>query len=186
MDARTVERSGERLRTLKAQSIDGLLLAPAAFAAALVATRLAPSFAFPVFVGACVVASRGMLAYVRRQLLVEELALDPHAQALDEVRRFALRAASPARRAELAQSIRRMLQASEGRAACVEANRTQLEELAAALEDEELELEPAEAVKLNRMAAEGWPQLYDTCSTPAEASDRLSHILNGFHRARLS
>jgi hypothetical protein len=184
MNARAVERAGEQLRELRGRSLDALLLAPPAFGAALAATWYAPSLAFPLFAGAGVVACRGMIAYVQRHLLVEDLALDPEAQSLDDVRRFALEAASPKRRVELAQTIHRILDASQGRAACVEANRAQLEELAAALEDEELELEPIEAVRLNRMAATNWSPLYDPFATPADARQRLTHILSGFHRAR--
>jgi len=184
VDARAVEQAGRQLRELRAQSVDALLLAPPAFGAALAATWYSPSLAIPLLAGACVVACRGVVAYVRRHLLVEDLALDPDAQSLDEVRRFSLEAASPKRRAELAETIHRMLDASQGKAACVEANRAQLEELAAALEDRELELEPIEAVRLNRMAATNWSPLYDPVATPADARDRLRHILNGFHRAR--
>lgn len=184
MTARAVERAGDELRELRARSLDAVLLAAPAFAAALAATWLWPPLAFPLFAGACVVAFRGVLAYVRRQLLVEDLALDPDAQSLDEVRRFALRAASRENRVELARTVRRMLAASQGRAVCVEANRTQLEELAAALEDEGLELDPTEAVRLNRMAATNWSSLYDPGSTPANARNGLVHVLNGFHHAR--
>jgi len=181
MDARGVERKTDELRELWVRTLGGLVLAPVAFAGALVASHLYPPLAVPLFVGASLVALRAMVAFVRRHLLIEDLALDPEALAIDEVRRFALRAASPKRRAELADSIRRMLEASDGQVRGVEASRAELEELAEALEDGRLELELTEAVRLHRMATEGWLPFYGPAASAVDARSRLRHILDGFH-----
>jgi len=182
MDARGVERQRDELRELRTRIVGGLLLAPGAFAGALVATHLAPQLAVPLFVGASFVALRAMVAYVRRQLLIEDLALDSEALAIEDVRRFALRAASPKSRAVLATSIRRMLEASDGRVTGVEASRAELEELADALDDGRLALELTEAARLHKLASEGWPPLYDPGASSVAARARLRHILSGFHR----
>ena len=182
MHARGVERQRDELRGLRTRVVEGLVLGPTVFAGALVASHVYAPLAVPLFVGASFVAVRAMIAFVRRQLLIEDLALDSEALAIDDVRRFALRAASPKSRAALAQSIRRMLEASDGRVKGVEASRAELEELADALEDERLELELTEAVRLHKLDSEGWLPFYEPGASSVDARARLRHILNGFHR----
>jgi len=182
MHARGVERRRDELRGLRTRVVEGLVLAPTVFAGALVASHVYPPLAVPLFIGASSVALRAMIAYIRRQLLIEDLALDSEALAIDDVRRFALRAASPKSRAALARSIRRMLEASDGQVEGVEANRAELGELADALEDERLELELTEAVRLHKLDAEGWLPFYEPGASAVDARARLRHILSGFHR----
>ena len=112
MDARQVDEAAKRLRGLRAQTVEDLVLAAAAVTLALIASHYRPALAMPLLVGAFGVAFLGMRALVRRTFLVEDLAVDRDAFVIPDVHRFALRAASPDHRRQLACSLRGMLTGS--------------------------------------------------------------------------
>ena len=183
MDARRVERAGAQLDELKAQSMESIGLAAAAFATALVASRLLPELVAPVLAGGLAVAFLGVRALVRRSLLIDELAADGDTHTIADVRRLALRTASPEHRRTLAATLRYALGGSPyGTNARVEANRALLDELAAALEDDLLELDPAAAVALDHLLGDG--SLYHETVPADELRSRLHRALNGFAERR--
>src|SRR5262249_13311017 len=65
-----------------------------------------PALATPLLAGAVAMTFLGLRAFLRRTFLVEDLARDPEAYELPEVRRFCARAASPGRRRLLAERVR--------------------------------------------------------------------------------
>ena len=182
MDAREVERAETRLHELELESWEDLALAGVAFGAAFAGTWLLPEAAAPLLVGGLGVTVLGVRAFVRRALLLEDLATDPDAYTIGDVRKLASRAASADHRRALAASLRYALEGSPyGRPERVEANHELLEEIAAALEDERLSLEPAAAVALDRLLTDGeGSHLHDSSLPDDELRSRLRRILNAF------
>ncbi len=187
MDARHVEQAGRELHDLRFRGIEEVALGAAALVLAIVATEVKPSLALPLFVGGAAVAAIGIGALVHRYLLIEQLVCDPDAYLIPDVRSRALQAASPGHRRALARSIRGVL-ADPGFALAdrVAANRAELEELVAALERDDLSLDPACAVSLERLLEgdELKSPLYDTAVPPVDLRSRLLQILAGFEQRR--
>jgi hypothetical protein len=182
MNARAVEHAEGRLRELKAAQLGGAALTLVTFGAALAATELHRELAIPLLLGALTMAFLAARAFVREHLLIEDLALDRDAQAIPQVRRSALRASAPKHRRLVAASIRGALDASSGRVARVEANRSRLEQLEAALLDERLDIDPASAVALERLTQTG-SAFYGSVPPDDELGSRLQRILAGFRPA---
>ena len=180
MTARAIESASTRIADLRGRTAEEGALAAGAFAAALLATQLAPRLAVPLLLGALWASYVAMRDFVRRQLLLEDLACDRDAQAIPAVRRLAQRSAAAEHRRLVAASIRAALEASSGRVARVEAHRELLEELAAALVDARLGLDPAAAVALDRLRLGGWDALYGSAPPADELGSRLRRILDGF------
>jgi hypothetical protein len=179
MSAREVEQLGRRLRDLNERTISDLALAGAAFAVALLATQVRSDLVLPMLIGALVLTALGVVALVRRHLLVEDAAVNCDAYLLPEVRRFGERVASPEHRRECAAQIRRTLAVPPELASPrVEANRGTLEELRVDLERPDLELQPVCAVALERLLHEGG--LHDGALPADELRSRLTQILAGF------
>lgn len=179
MVARDVEMLGRRLDELSERTIEELGLAGVAFGFALAATQLRRDLAIPFLVGALVLTALGLAAFVRRRLLVEDAAADRDTYELDAVRRYAARLACQDQRRAQAAQIRRLLGTSaEYAAPRIEASRAELEALVRDLEREDLELDPACAVTLER--------LLNAAAVPAdEFRSRLLQVEAGFRSARV-
>jgi hypothetical protein len=180
VNARAVEYTQGELHELKTSAVESAALALAAFGGALAASELHPKLAGPLLVGAVGMTFLAARAFVRRYLRVEDLAFDRDALAIPEVRRYAERASTPERRRRVAASVRAALDASAGDVRRVEENRARLEELEAALLDEELALDPSAAVALDRLSSGGWDTLYGCLLPDEELRARLQRILAGF------
>lgn len=161
---------------------DVLALAGAAFGLALAATELRHDLAVPFLVSALALAGLGLSAFIRKTLLVEDAALDRDAYALDAVRRYAARLATPERRHDDADSIRRLLAQPElAIAERIEANHTALEAIAEELERDELTLDPVSAVALDRLLLRPEESaLYNEQLPPECVRSRLVQIEAGF------
>ena len=168
MVARDVEFLGRRLHELNERTVEELGLAGFAFAFALVATQLRRDLAIPLLVGALVLTALGLTAFVRRRLLVEDAAADRDAYQLDVVRQYACRMACPEQRRMQAAQIRRVLAARRRGV-----DRAQLKRLVRDLEREDLELDPACAVTLDRL-------LHDPTVPADEFRSRLLQVEEGF------
>ena len=185
MSARDVEQLGRKLRDLYERTIGELALAAVAFVLALLATELQPDLVLPLLAGALGLTVLGIVAFVRRQLLVEDAAADPDAYLLPDVRRFGKHVASPGHRRELAAWIRRAVAVSpEFASPRIDENRVALEELRDDLEQPELRFEPACAVALERLLYDGG--LYDADLPANELRSRLTQILAGFGGDRVT
>jgi hypothetical protein len=151
VNARQVDEATTRLHELRIESVGDLALAVVASGLAMAATQLRPALAIPFLLGAFGVGFLGIRAFVRRTFLVEDLAGDRDAYAIPDVRRFGRRVAMPAHRHELARSIR----VATTESCCetgerIQAARGELDQLAALLEDDRLQLEPCSLVRLGR------------------------------------
>jgi hypothetical protein len=174
MTARAVQQAETRLRELRHEQWEDVAVAAAAFGFAIAATRFGPALVLPVFLGGAVVAARGVAAFWRRWDLLDRLTQERDAYTIPEVRARAVDAASPANRRLLACAIRRRLEVTEqGRLA------DELAALAAELEDEELELDPACAAACDRLFGDAW-----TAVPPEEVRSRIRQIRAGFSPAR--
>lgn len=182
MHARAVDDAGSRLRELRREEWSDLGLGAAALAAALVATQVQPGFAVPLLLGGVVVGARGLAAAWRRSELIDGLAGEPDAYVIDEVRAHALREATIERRRLYASYIRHALLTEESE--LHGATRSELEELAAELEDERLVLDPACAVACARLVSAPYRvALRDPSVTSSEVRGQARRIRAGFaHR----
>ena len=151
MYARAVDDAASRLRELRHEEWEGLAVGALALALALCATQVRPSLAVPLFLGGLVVGGRGLVAGVRRWDLVDRLVDERDAYVIAEVRAHAEREATMARRRDCSASIRSVVAMhGEWNAELAGA----LEALAAALDDPELDLDPACAVACARLVDE--------------------------------
>jgi hypothetical protein len=144
MTAREIDEADARLRDLRTRSIADLTLAGVAFCLALVASRLAPSLALPLLAGGVAGTVVGLRAVLSRYFLVGDLACDPDAYALVEVRRHAERVASLEHRQVLAHELRAALRAAAG------GQDGELLRAVELLEDETLPIEPRAIVSIER------------------------------------
>ena len=171
MIARDVELLDRRLHELNERTVGELGLAACAFGLALASTQLRRDLAVPLLVGALALTALGLTAFVRRRLLVEDAAADRDTYELDAVRRYARRMARPEQRRVQAAQIRRVLAAQR-----FGVNRAQLRRLIRDLEREDLELDPACAVALDRL-------LHDPTVPADEFRSRLVQVEAGFRNA---
>ena len=179
MDARAVERAELELHELKLRGLSDFGVAVVALGAAVVGSSVLPPLAMPLLLGGLGVGVLGVRALVQHYLLVEDLAVDPDAYLIPEVRRVALRTASLEHRRQLAASIRHALNTSTwGPCPCVDSNRDLLGELATALEDDRLAFDPASAVALDRLLTGGERNLYSPDLPADELRSRLRRILD--------
>lgn len=179
MDARTVDDAASRLRELRREEWSDLALGAAAVCAALVTTQIRPGFALPLLLGGFFVVARGLIAEWRRWNLVDELAGEHDAYAIDEIQTHASREATIERRRMFAASIRSALRV-EGEQRLRTAL-PDLERLAAELEDDGLVLDLACAVACARLANDPYRSpLLDRSSTPDEVRFQVRHIRGGF------
>ncbi len=183
MTARQIDDAARRLRELHVQSIEDLGLAAGVFVLALTATQVRPAFALPLLIGAMVVTFLGLRALVRRRFLVEDLAVERDAYAIEDVRRYGLRVASLEHRRLLAGMLRGIVEGSTAEiGARVDALRPELEELVCALEDERRTLEPDTAVRFERRLYSSPSPLHDPCLSVEELRARLRSLLASIER----
>ncbi len=182
MDARTVDDAGERLRELRQEEWQDLGLAALALGLAVVAPRVFPSLALPLFLGGVGVGALGVRALWRHWDLVDRLAADRSAYVIPAVLAYAAREASMERRRGSAALIRRALAApGPGLEARTSAAADELDALAAELADPELDLDPSCAVACMRLLSdlEGSP-LLNRARPPEELRSRVRQIRSGF------
>lgn len=183
MTARQIDEAAKRLHDLRLESVEDLALAGGAFTLALTATRLAPSLAVPLLVGAMAVTFLGIRALVRRWFLVEDLAVERDAYAIGAVRRYGERVSSPERRRLLADSLRAILEGSSADVAVrVAAVRPELKELIAALEDPRRTPEPEAVVTIERWLHVSPQPLHDSEVPVDQLRSRLRSLLADFDR----
>jgi hypothetical protein len=179
MYARAIDDAASRLRELRQEERGDLGLAAVAISMSLLATQLWPTLALPLFLGGAFVAARGARAAWRRAELVDGLAADRDAHAIEEVRRRALREADFERRCLYAAYVRAALERSPAGGLGVAAE--ELEELASELEDETLALDPASAVACARLASDPYGSpLLNAAHGPEELRSRVRQARAGF------
>jgi hypothetical protein len=184
MNARAVERAEAELHDLHARTVGNFGLAAVALGAAIVGSRVLPEIAVPLLVGGLAMVALGVRTLVARSLLVEDLAADRDAYLIPEVHRLALRAASRDHREVLASAIRHLLEpAMCGPSGRVAANRDVLVEIADALLDDRLTLDPAAAVALDRLLTGAEGGMFDPGLPVDELRSRLRRILAAFSAA---
>jgi hypothetical protein len=186
MYARAVDDASARLQELRREEWQELTLAALALGLALVATQIHPALAMPLFIGGVIVGGRGMTALWRRWDLVDRLAAERDAHAIAEVRAYASRQATTARRHHFAAlirgTVRRPGSAVELR---VRAARDELEALASELEDENLALDPASAIACLRLLSDPVLSPLLNPELPQQDLRSLVHqIRSGFHDPR--
>jgi hypothetical protein len=180
MYARAIDDAGHRLHELRCEEWSDLALGAAALIAALLATQVRPAFALPLFFGSLFVGVRGLRAAWRRWDIVDELAGEPDAYVIDEIRTHALRETTIERRRLFAAYIRLVLHAGEQR---LDAAASDLEALADELEDEALALDPAHAVACARLVGDPCrSSLLNHSATSDEVIAQVEHIRGGFAR----
>lgn len=182
MYARAVDEAAARLRDLRHEAWEGLGLAACAIGLALGATEVRPALALPLFLAGVVAWALGIRALWRRWDLVDRLADEGDAYVIPEVRRYALRETTMARRRWLAGGVRSALRRSTlEREARVLAVAGDLEALARELEDERLALEPASAVACARMLTDASASpLLDAALPADDLRSRVARIRSGF------
>ena len=184
MYARAVDEAAARLRDLRQDEWSDLVLAVIALALSLVMTAIRPELAVPLFVGGLALGTLGVRAALEQWEIVDRLAGERDAYVISEIRRRAAREATMDRRHTLSTHVRWWLREPVSDRVRVAA--AELDALAAELDDETLELEPACAVALSRLLsdAETSPLLNATL-LPTELRSRISQIRSGFSsRAR--
>jgi hypothetical protein len=149
----TLKENEHRLRELRQDEWADLVLAALAMGLALTASFVHPPLALPLFVGALASSVLAGRAFFRRSELFDRLLLDRDAHAIPEVRRRAEELASPESRRALAHALRSRLTPAPGcsispRVALVA---DEMRELAGALDDETLSLDPACAVRCHQL-----------------------------------
>jgi hypothetical protein len=188
MTARRIQDAERRLHELREEEWSDLGLAVVAMALSLAATALYPPLALPLFIGALAVAYLAIRAIFRRWDLFDRLLLDREAYVIREVRRRAENAASMKSRRDLAESLRNHLRPVPGYPipAQVADAAAELAELAAALEDEELLLDPVCAVQCLQLVTNGAesPLLNPALAQGLRA--RVRQIRAGFQPRRLA
>jgi hypothetical protein len=152
MYARAVDDAAGHLRQLRREEWEDLGLGALALVAAIAATQALPALALPLFAGGLFVGARGLRALWRRWDMVDRLATDRDAHAIPEVRAYARRETTMARRRSSAALIGSWLREPGSQcSARVSAAADELEALAAELLDDDLELDPVCAVRCRRL-----------------------------------
>lgn len=186
MYARAVDDAGARLRELHREEWEDLALAGAALALAAAASALAPSLAVPLFVGGLASGILGVRALWRHWDLVDRLAGDRDAYVIPEVRAYASRWSTRERRLTLAAIVRaHVAPAGPSPPRDLGDAARELEALAAELEDDDLELDPACAVACFRLVSEpAESPLLDDGRSRAALHDEVRRIRAGFSARR--
>jgi hypothetical protein len=181
MYARALDDATTRLRELRREEWQDIALGLLALALALLATRLRPELAMPLFLGGVAVGALGVRALWRRWDLVDRLAGDRDAYVIDEVRTYAAREATTERRHGFATAIRSTLDARIPVAGDRRDVTEELRALAAELDDDALDLDPAAAVACMRLLRDPVESpLLAPGGTPDALRDRARHIRAGF------
>jgi hypothetical protein len=185
MYARAIGEASSRLGELRQEEFEDLGLALLSIALALVATRVRPVLAMPLFLGGVVVAVLGLRALWRRWDLVDRLSGERDAYLIPEVLAYAARESTIDKRHTYAALIREELQQTG--LACghrVTPVAEELEELVRELEDKELALDPACAVACKRLVSDpSASPLLNEELPPDELRSRILQIRAGFRQA---
>jgi hypothetical protein len=182
MLARTVDEASTRLRELRHAEWEDLGLAAVALGLSLAATAVYPPLALPLFLGGLAVGMLGIRAMWLRWDLVDRLSGEPDAYAIAEIRSHAEREATMGRRRTYAGLIRATLE-EQSLAGVATAAAEELAALAAQLEDETLELDPAAAVACMRLLTDiDTSPLLNSSLPPDELRSRVARIRAGFRR----
>ncbi|MGZ4402421.1 MAG: hypothetical protein ACXVRI_06190 [Gaiellaceae bacterium] len=168
------------MRDLLREEWEDGAVAVGAFALAIAATTVRPSFALPLFIGGLFVAGRAVLADSRRSDLLDRLVIDRDAYAIPGVRARAEKEAAMGNRRWLSRCIRSRLEFAENPRFA--ANADQLAPLADELVDPTLELDPACAVACSKLLMDPVSSPLINSGLPAEdVRSRLVQIRAGFH-----
>ena len=179
MYARAVDDAASRLRDLRQEERGEFGLAALALALSLVATRLRPELAMPLFLGGLVVGALGVRAAWRRWEIVDRLAGEHDAYVISEIREHAVHEATMERRRMLAAYARTWL--DEPITHRIDAAAAELNALASELDDDTLTLDPACAVACVRLLSDpGQSPLLNPALPPDELRSRISQIRSGF------
>jgi hypothetical protein len=109
MSAREIEEVAGDLRAKRRRALEALPLSLACGALAAVAWQFSPRLGLALAVGGAVQLVLALAACLRWRLRLEELATEPSAHAIPEVRSFAARLARPEARRRLANTIQSMV-----------------------------------------------------------------------------
>lgn len=190
MIARRLEAYAAELAALRRMSFDRMLVAAGATLGAAAASAAGrPAFASALLLGAIALAVLAAGTRLQRGDLIEALAADPSAHEIPEVRSYALAFASPARRAEMARSIRLLLTPTAGAAAVplaarVGEHRRELEAIADELANPRAAIDPACAVACYRLLTDGRSSpLWSRELGSRELRSALRRIHSGIHPA---
>ncbi len=179
MYARAVEEAGVRLRELHRDLWRDFSLAAVALALSLAATAVLPELAVPLFVGGLAVGVLGVRAALEQSEIIDRLAGDPDAYVISEIRKRAARDATMERRRSLAADVRWWLREPQADRVTVVAS--ELEALAADLDDAALELDPACAVACVRLLSDSERSPLLIAASPVEElRSRIIQIRFGF------
>jgi hypothetical protein len=173
MDARAVDDAARRLADLRGAAGSELAAGLLALGLAVAASFAWRPLAVPLLVGGMLVTATGAVALVRQRLLVEELAVDRDAQAIPEVRSYALALLRPSSRRQLAGALRSEKWRHQGLA-------EELEALASELEDGRLALDPACAAACSLLVTDGAGPLVNPARPPEDLRAAILHIRSGF------
>ena len=180
MTAREIDEAGKRLHELKEQMLEDAVLAAGAFGLAFAATQYRAALAMPLTVGAMAMLFLGTRAYIRRFLLIDELADDQDAYCLSAVRAFGVRSASIEHRREIARWVRSALAGSTGTVGeRLAAAKSELEQLVAALEDESVRWEPQLVVAVDHWVSDPDGSFRDVSVPAIELQARVRTLLAG-------
>lgn len=150
------------------------VLAATAFGLALAATQYRPSLAMPLTLGAIAMVFLAGRAFVRRFLLVDELAADLDTYGIPAVKDFGLRAVSIEHRRVVACTVRAALVDER-----LETAWPELEQLIRALENESVEWEPQVVVALDHWLADPDGSFRDPATRAVELRSRVRSVLAG-------
>jgi hypothetical protein len=184
MYARALQEAEAELLELHHEEQQRMGVSAVALGASLACTSFFPPLVVPLFVGGLAVGALGVSAIWRHWDLVDRLADDGDAYLIPEVRAYAAREARMDRRRGHAALIRSWTSPPDARVAELV---DELEELACALEDEELELEPASAMACRRLVSEpAVSPLLDETAPREDIHSSVARIRAGFRPRTLA
>jgi hypothetical protein len=184
MYGRAVDDAASRLRALRREEREDLVLAALALGLAVAATEVWPELALPLFIGGLALSALGIRAVWRRWDLAERLSGERDAYVIPEVRALASRETTMERRQTFAAEIRSALArgtvTGEPR---ILAAADDLMALVAELEDGSLALDPVAAVECKRLVSDvAESALLNPMFSPGELRWRVHRIRSGFRR----
>ena len=184
MYARALQEAEAHLVEVRHDEMHRLGLSGLALGASLTATVAFPPLALPLFVGGLTIGALGIRSLWRHWDLVDRLADDRDAYLIPEVRAYAARDARMDRRLGHAAHIRSWIeQASLPDDVRIAEFAAELEELACALEDRDLELDPASAVACRRLVSDPTVSPLLNSALPRDGvRSSIARIRSGFVR----
>lgn len=190
MTAREVEAAKARLDRMAQRRHTWLLAGGVLVAAAAAGLFVAEWLAVGILAGGCCVASMGLLQSFLRHNLIQELAVEPQAYVLSDVRRFGAGLVLQARRRRLAASLDRVIE-NAGQPGTyyltdrVEAYREQIRSLARAFRAPSCEVDPTSAaICLHLLTSAADSPLYNWQLPPESLGSALLRIRAGIRPRR--